>query len=122
MVYETYGENNLWVSIQWDGGVGGIFRAIGCVLVYVVPFFLIIEILQDSWYLPRSAFLMDKFMHYLGAHRKIIIPMILEFGCNVPVCIGYRIIETEQEKKISIALTSLIPCAAIMVVVLGLVG
>ncbi|MHA1273445.1 MAG: ferrous iron transport protein B [Promethearchaeota archaeon] len=121
-VYTVYGRDNLMIKIFWDGGMGGLFGGIGGVLVYVIPFFLVIEILQDSGYLPRAAFLMDKFMHALGAHGKTIITMILGFGCNVPACAGCRIMETEREKKISIALTSLIPCAAVMTVVLGLVG
>ena len=122
LMYANFGEDNVWVKIIWGGGVGGIFGAIGGVLVYVIPFFLIIEILQDSGYLPRAAFLMDRVMHSLGVHGKTIIPMILGFGCNVPACVGCRIMETEREKKISIALTSLVPCAAAMTVVLGLVG
>ncbi len=109
-------------KILWEGAMGGFFGAVGGVLVYVIPFFLIIEILQDSGYLPRAAFLLDKFMHFLGVHGKTIIPMILGFGCNVPACAGCRIMETEREKKISVALTSLIPCAATMTVVMGLVG
>jgi ferrous iron transport protein B len=121
-IYANFGENNIWVKIIWDGGLGGLFGAIGGVLVYVIPFFLVIEILQDSGYLPRAAFLMDRVMHSLGVHGKTIIPMILGFGCNVPACAGCRIMETEREKKISVALTSLIPCAATMTVVLGLVG
>ena len=122
LIYASSSPENVWVKILWDGGVGGIFGAIGGVLVYVIPFFLIIEILQDSGYLPRAAFLMDRGMHSLGVHGKTIIPMILGFGCNVPACAGCRIMETEREKKISIALTSLVPCAATMTVVLGLVG
>ena len=121
-IYQIYGEDSVAVKILWDGGVGGFFGAVGGVLVYVVPFFLMIEILQDSGYLPRAAFLMYRFMHSIGVHGKTIIPMILGFGCNVPACAGCRIMETEREKKISIALTSLIPCAATMTVVLGLVG
>ncbi len=121
-IYATYGEDNVWVKLLWDGAMGGFFGAIGGVLVYVIPFFLIIEILQDSGYLPRAAFLMDRVMHAIGVHGKTIIPMILGFGCNVPACAGCRIMETEREKKISIALTSLVPCAAVMTVVLGLVG
>ncbi|MBD3255618.1 MAG: ferrous iron transport protein B [Candidatus Lokiarchaeota archaeon] len=122
MVYNEYGEETFWVKLLWDGGVGGFFGAVGGVLVYVIPFFLIIEILQDSGYLPRAAFLMDRVMHIIGVHGKTIIPMILGFGCNVPACAGCRIMETKREKKISIALTSLVPCAAVMTVVLGLVG
>ena len=122
IVYISYGADNSLVKIFWDGGVGGLFGAIGGVLVYVIPFFLIIEILQDSGYLPRAAFLMDRLMHSLGVHGKTIIPMILGFGCNVPACAGCRIMETEREKKIAVALTSLVPCAATMTVVLGLVG
>ncbi|MFW9947327.1 MAG: ferrous iron transport protein B [Candidatus Odinarchaeota archaeon] len=121
-IYSIYGEDDLWVKIFWEGGLGGFFGALSSVLVYVIPFFLIIELLQDSGYLPRAAYLMDRFMHFLGVHGKTIIPMILGFGCNVPACTGCRIMETEREKKISIALTSLIPCAAVMTVVLGLVG
>jgi ferrous iron transport protein B len=122
IIYETYGADNFWVTIFWNGAAGGFFGAVGGVLVYVIPFFLVIEILQDSGYLPRAAFLMDRLMHSLGVHGKTIIPMILGFGCNVPACAGCRIMETVREKKISIVLTSLIPCAAVMTVVLGLVG
>ncbi|MBD3196175.1 MAG: ferrous iron transport protein B [Candidatus Lokiarchaeota archaeon] len=121
-VYNTFGEENIFISVLWDGGVGGFFGAISGVLVYVVPFFLIIEILQDSGYLPRVAFLMDRAMHAIGVHGKSIITMILGFGCNVAGCAGCRIMETEREKRISIALTSLIPCAAVLTVVMGLVG
>lgn len=121
-IYNIFGKNDIWVRILWDGGFAGFVGGVGGVLVYVVPFFLIIEILQDSGYLPRASYLMDKVMHALGTHGKAIIPMILGFGCNVPACAGCRIMETQREKKISIALTSLIPCAAVMTVVLGLVG
>ncbi|MFX1345599.1 MAG: ferrous iron transport protein B [Promethearchaeota archaeon] len=121
-IYELFGEEEIGIKIFWDGGVGGIIGAVGGVLVYVIPFFLIIEILQDSGYLPRAAFLMDRIMHSLGVHGKTVIPMILGFGCNVPACAGCRIMETEREKKISVVLSSLIPCAATMTVVMGLVG
>ncbi|MEJ2250714.1 MAG: ferrous iron transport protein B [Candidatus Lokiarchaeota archaeon] len=121
-IYQSFGENTFLVKLFWNGTMGGFFGAVDGVLVYVIPFFLVIELLQDSGYLPRAAFLMDRIMHSLGVHGKTIIPMILGFGCNVPACAGCRIMETKREKEISIALTSLIPCAATMTVVLGLVG
>lgn len=121
-IYQSFGEDNPLVKFFWDGGVGGLIGGIGGVLVYVIPFFLAIEILQDSGYLPRAAFLMDRLMHAIGVHGKSVITMILGFGCNVAGCAGCRIMETEREKKLSIALTSLIPCAAVLTVVMGLVG
>jgi len=121
-VYSIFNENNILINIFWDGALGGFFGALAGVLVYVIPFFFIIEILQDSGYLPRAAFLMDRIMHSVGVHGKTVITMILGLGCNVPACMGCRIMETEREKKISIALTSLVPCAAAMTVVMGLVG
>lgn len=121
-IYQTFGEENLLVKFFWDGGVGGLLGGIGGVLVYVIPFFLSIEILQDSGYLPRAAFLMDRVMHAIGVHGKSVIPMILGFGCNVAGCAGCRIMETQREKKLSVALTSLVPCAAVLTVVMGLIG
>ncbi|MFX1525117.1 MAG: ferrous iron transport protein B, partial [Promethearchaeota archaeon] len=121
-IHSVFGSTNIVINLLWDGALGGLFGAIGGVLVYVIPFFLVIEILQDSGYLPRAAFLMDRLMHSIGVHGKTIITMILGFGCNVPACAGCRIMETEREKKMSLALTSLIPCAAVMTVVMGLIG
>ncbi|GAG78805.1 unnamed protein product, partial [marine sediment metagenome] len=68
-------------NIFWNGAMAGLFGGVGGVLVYVIPFFIIIEILQDSGYLPRAAFMMDKFMHQVGVHGKAIIPLILGLGC-----------------------------------------
>ncbi len=121
-IHSFFGETNILINLFWDGALGGFFGAVAGVLVYVIPFFLVIEILQDSGYLPRAAFLMDRVMHALGVHGKTVITMILGFGCNVPACSGCRIMETEREKKISLALTSLVPCAAVMTVVMGLIG
>jgi len=121
-IYSIFGDSNILINLFWDGALGGFFGALSGVLVYVIPFFFVIEILQDSGYLPRAAFLMDRIMHAIGVHGKTVITMILGFGCNVPACSGCRIMETEREKKISLALTSIVPCAAVMTVVMGLVG
>lgn len=120
-IFTIFGDN-IGTNIFWNGAMAGLFGGVGGVLVYVVPFFLIIEILQDSGYLPRAAFIMDKFMHQIGVHGKAIIPLILSFGCNVPGCSACRIMETERERRITAFLTTLIPCAAVMAVIMGLVA
>ncbi len=121
-INERYGEDSLWKLVLWDGAMGSFIGAIGGVIPYVVPFYFFIEILQDSGYLPRAAYLMDSFMHKLKVHGKAIIPVILGFGCNVPACTGCMIMETREEKERAIFLTSLIPCAAVGVIVMGIVG
>ena len=121
IVFNIFGDN-IGTNIFWKGAIAGLFGGVGGVLVYVIPFFIIIEILQDSGYLPRAAFMMDKFMHQVGVHGKAIIPLILGLGCNVPGCTACRIMETEREKKITAFLTTLVPCAAVMAVIMGLVA
>ncbi len=121
IVFNIFGDN-IGTNIFWNGAMAGLFGGVGGVLVYVIPFFIVIEILQDSGYLPRAAFMMDKFMHQVGVHGKAIIPLILGFGCNVPGCTACKIMETEREKKITAFLTTLVPCAAVMAVIMGLVA
>ncbi|MHA1728363.1 MAG: ferrous iron transport protein B [Promethearchaeota archaeon] len=117
------GGEESWVYIVlWKGLLGGMFSGIGGVLPFVFLFFLFIEILQDTGYLPRAAYLMDNFLHKIGVHGKTIIPMLLGFGCNVPAIMACRIMETEREKRRSILITSMIPCAAVATIIMGLVG
>ncbi|MFQ6107076.1 MAG: ferrous iron transport protein B [Thermoplasmata archaeon] len=106
----------------WKGFIEGIAAGISIALPYLVPFFLILAILEGSGYLPRVAFLMDRLMHKIGLHGKAFIPLILGFGCNVPACLGCRIMETERERLISVFVVTLVPCAATTVVILGVVG
>nr|MDO8117395.1 ferrous iron transporter B [Candidatus Sigynarchaeota archaeon] len=121
-VYAAWSEENVVVKILWDGAVGGFLGAVGGVLPFIFLFYFFLEILQDSGYLPRVAFLMDQAMHKIGLHGKSIIPLILGFGCNVPGCAACRIMETEREKKLTMFTTSFIPCAAVATVIMGTVG
>ncbi|MHA1145466.1 MAG: ferrous iron transport protein B [Candidatus Helarchaeota archaeon] len=106
----------IWAAIE------GLLGGITIVLPYVVPFFIILAILEDSGYLTRIAFLMDNLMHRVGLHGKAFIPMILGYGCNVTGCLGCRIMETHRERLLSAFVASMVPCAAVSVVVLGLLG
>jgi ferrous iron transport protein B len=81
-----------------------------------------LDILENSGYLSRIAFLMDNLMHKMGLHGKAFIPMMLGYGCNVPACLGCRIMETDRERLLAAFVTTLVPCAARTVVILGVVG
>lgn len=110
------------VKIVADGVFGGIMAGITIALPYIVPFYIMLALLEDSGYLPRAAFLMDNLMHKVGLHGKAFIPLVLGYGCSVPACIGCRIMETERERLIAAFVVTLVPCAARTVVILGLVG
>jgi len=109
-------------ELVWGGIMEGIIAGVTIALPYIVPFYLTLYILEDSGYLSRIAFLMDTFMHRIGLHGKAFIPAMLGLGCNVPACLGCRIMETERERLIAAFVTTLVPCAATTAVVLGLVG
>jgi len=102
--------------------IEGAIAGITVVLPFIIPFYLILGILEDSGYLSRIAFLMDNFMHKIGLHGKAFIPLLLGYGCNVPACLGCRIMETHRERLVAIFVTTLIPCAAVTTVILGLIG
>ncbi len=109
-------------SLIWGGAMEGIIGGITIALPYIFPFYLILYIFEDSGYLSRIAFLMDKLMHKMGLHGKAFIPVMLSFGCNVPGCLGCRIMETTRERLLTAFTVTLVPCAATSVVILGMVG
>jgi ferrous iron transport protein B len=106
----------------WDGLIEGVIAGTSIALPYIVPFYLVLSLLEDSGYLARVAFLMDSLMHRIGLHGKGFIPMMLGFGCNVPACLGCSIMETERERLICAFVSSLVPCAARSIVIMGLVA
>jgi len=101
----------------------GIFVPFGMVLPYIISFYLVLGLLEDTGYLPRLAVLMDTLMHRLGLHGYAIIPTILGMGCNVPAILATRILESKRERFIVATLVSIaIPCAALQAMIIGLVG
>ena len=100
----------------------GISGGIAIVLPYLFPFLLGLAFFEDVGYLPRVAFLMDTFMHKIGLHGKTIIPAVLGYGCNVPAVMGTRILESPRDRFISSLIATMIPCAARMTIIFGLVG
>ena len=109
-------------ELIWGGIMGGIIAGVAIALPYIIPFYLVLYFLEDSGYLSRIAFLLDNVMHRIGLHGKAFIPVMLSFGCNVPGCLGCRIMETERERLLTAFVVTLVPCAATTVIILGLVG
>lgn len=101
----------------------GIYIPFAAVLPYIISFYFVLSILEDSGYLPRLAVLLDNLMHKVGLHGFSIIPMILGFGCNVPAALAARNLDSKREQFIASTLMSIsIPCMAQTAMIIGLVG
>ncbi|ABL78376.1 ferrous iron transport protein B [Thermofilum pendens] len=110
-IAETYISDQQLASLVADG----IFRGLGGVLAFLPPIFFLffgLALLEDSGYLARAAFLMDKVMYKLGLHGKSFIPMLLGFGCNVPAVMATRTIDSEEDRILTILVAPLISCSA----------
>jgi len=104
------------------GIMQGIAGGVAIVLPYLLPFLIGIGFLEDVGYLPRVAFLMDALMHRIGLHGKAVVPFILGYGCNVPAVMSTRMLEDRRDRFLAAALATLVPCAARLAVVFGLVA
>ncbi|MFI3262029.1 MAG: ferrous iron transport protein B [Rikenellaceae bacterium] len=103
----------------------GIIGGIGGVLVFlpnILLLFLFISILEDSGYMARAAFIMDKLMHKIGLHGKSFIPLVMGFGCNVPAIMATRIIEDNKNRLLTILISPFMSCSARLPVYLLIVG
>ena len=120
-VLAPFGKGTLLAEIIL-GVMQGIAAGVAIVLPYLLPFLLGLGLLEDIGYLPRIAFLMDAFMHRIGLHGKAIVPFILGYGCNVPAVMSTRSLEEPRDRFLAAALATLVPCAARLAVVFGLVA
>ncbi len=102
----------------FEGLMGGITIA----LPYILPFYFILGVLEDSGYITRVAYLMDRFMHIIGLHGKAFIPCMLGIGCNVPGCLGCRIMERQRDRTLAIFVITLIPCTAQSIIIFAVIG
>ncbi|NTV28143.1 MAG: ferrous iron transport protein B, partial [Methanothrix sp.] len=109
-------------DILWNGAFAGFVAGITLVIPYVLPFYIMLAVIENSGYLTRISLMLDRGMHKMGLHGKAIIPLILGYGCNVPACLSCRIMETPKQKFLAAFLVTLVPCTARTVVILGLVA
>ena len=100
------------------GGVGGVIVFLPNILIL----YLFISFLEDSGYMARAAFIMDKIMHRMGLHGKSFIPLIMGFGCNVPAVMATRMIEDKKCRLITMLVNPLMSCSARLPIYLVLVG
>jgi len=121
LVLRPFGEGTLLWEIVL-GVMQGIAAGVAIILPYLLPFLFGLGLLEDVGYLPRVAFLMDTFMHRIGLHGKAIVPFILGYGCNVPAVMSTRSLEEPRDRYLAAALATLVPCAARLAVVFGLVA
>ena len=94
--------------------VDGIIAGVGSVLVFlpnILILYFFISIMEDSGYMARAAFIVDKLMHRIGLHGKSFIPMVMGFGCNVPAIMATRSIESRKSRLITIAIIPFMSCA-----------
>ncbi len=101
----------------------GLFVPFGMVLPYIIAFYLMLAVLEDSGYLPRLATLMDTLFHKLGMHGHGIVPVFLGLGCNVPGALSIRTMETRKQRFISATLMAIsVPCMAQIAMIFGILG
>ncbi len=105
--------------------VDGIIGGVGGVIVFlpnIMILYLFISFMEDSGYMARAAFIMDKLMHRMGLHGKSFIPLIMGFGCGVPAVMATRTIESRSSRLITMLITPFISCSARLPVYLLFVG
>ena len=122
--------SSVTASLMQDGWfkdlvVNGIIGGVGSVLVFlpnILLLYLFISLLEDTGYMARGAFIMDKLMHKIGLHGKSFIPMVMGFGCNVPAVMATRTIENRKSRIITMLIIPLMSCAGRMPVYILIAG
>jgi ferrous iron transporter FeoB len=105
--------------------VNGIIAGVGSVIIFlpnILILFFCIAVFEDTGYLARAAFIMDRVMHVIGLHGKSFIPLLMGFGCNAPAIMATRTLESERDRLLSILINPLISCSARLPVYILLAG
>ncbi|OGK04758.1 MAG: ferrous iron transport protein B [Candidatus Riflebacteria bacterium GWC2_50_8] len=116
---------NMQESLIKEMLVGGVISGVGGVIIFIpniLILFFWIAILEDSGYMSRAAFIMDKMMNSIGLHGRAFIPMIMGLGCNVPAVLATRIIDNRFQRLLTMLLIPLVTCAARLPVLVLLCG
>ena len=116
-----------WLPQGWLNSllVSGVIQGVGAVVAFlpnIVLLFFFLSILEDTGYMARAAFLMDKIMHKIGLHGRSFVPMVIGFGCNVPAIMAARSIEDRKDRTLTMLMIPFMSCSARLPVYLLLVS
>lgn len=117
--------NNMGAGPLKDMLVDGIIGGVGGVIVFlpnILILYFCISLMEDSGYMARAAFIMDKIMHKMGLHGKSFIPLLMGFGCNVPAIMASRTIENRKSRLITMLINPFMSCSARLPIYLVLIG
>jgi ferrous iron transport protein B len=101
-----------WLTVLLADGAGGGLQVVATFIPIIACLYLFLSILEDSGYMARAAFVMDRFMRAIGLPGKAFVPLIVGFGCNVPAVMATRTLENERERKLTILMNPFMSCGA----------
>ncbi len=101
-----------WSRAILAGGIGGGIQVVSTFIPIIACLYLFLSMLEDTGYMARAAFVMDRAMHAIGLPGKAFVPMIVGFGCNVPAVMATRTLENQRERKLTILMNPFMSCGA----------
>jgi ferrous iron transport protein B len=101
-----------WLIVLLADGAGGGVQVVATFIPIITALYLFLSVVEDSGYMARAAFVMDRFMRSIGLPGKAFVPMIVGFGCNVPAVMATRTLESERERKLTILMNPFMSCGA----------
>ncbi len=101
-----------WLRVVLADGIGGGIQIVATFIPIISALYLFLSAVEDSGYMARAAFVMDRFMRSIGLPGKAFVPLIVGFGCNVPAVMATRTLENERERKLTILMNPFMSCGA----------
>jgi len=121
VVHAIFGDGALANTLLW-GLDAGLEASLAIGIPYILTFYFLLGLLEDSGYLSALAFLSDQVMHRFGLHGRAVIPLVAGAGCSVPAVLAVKVLPSKREQFVAATLVSMVPCSARTAVVLGAVG
>jgi len=101
-----------WLTLVLADGIGGGLQVVATFIPIIASLYLFLSVVEDTGYMARAAFVMDRFMRSIGLPGKAFVPLIVGFGCNVPAVMATRTLENERERKLTILMNPFMSCGA----------